>query len=91
MKPQYNTFRWIGLPFLVAVFISLNFLSRSVSAQEGTPSIPTATPTGTLVPETEEPPIATATPTDVVEESAFFPTVTPTAFTEETPLQPQGA
>jgi len=33
----------------------------TVSAQEGTPPVPTATPTGTPVPETEEPPIATPT------------------------------
>jgi len=50
MKPQHNVFGWIGLTFLFALFISLNFLLRSVSAQEAFPLTLTATPTGTPAP-----------------------------------------
>ena len=89
MKLKTNLNRWWIL--LVAIFLFLSFALTlpSVSAQEGTPPIPTATPTGTPTPETEEPPTTTAT--ELTEESVFSPTVTPTAFMEETPVQAQEA
>ena len=39
---------------------------------------------------TNKPERASATPTDVIEDNAFFPTATPTAFTEEPPIQSPG-
>jgi hypothetical protein len=89
MKPQHNAFGWIGLTFLFTLLMSINFLSHSVSAQESFPLTATATPTGAPVLETEEPPIATATPTEIAEDNTFFPTITPTALIEETPPPPQ--
>ncbi|MCL4271906.1 MAG: hypothetical protein KJZ72_20270, partial [Anaerolineales bacterium] len=90
MKPNMNIIKWLIGLLALALFISFGITLPNVSAQEGTLPVPTATPTGTLVPETEEPSIPTATPTET-EGSAFFPIATPTAFTEETPLQPQEA
>jgi hypothetical protein len=83
--------KWLIGILIVFLFISFSITLPSVSAQEGTPPIPTATPTGTLVLETEESPIATATPTETTGDNTFFPTATPTAFTEETPVQAQEA
>lgn len=90
MKPNMNIIKWLIGLLALALFISFGITLPNVSAQEGALPVPTATPTGTLVPETEEPSIPTATPTET-EGSAFFPIATPTAFTEETPLQPQEA
>lgn len=45
---------WIGLA-VAALFISFAITLPSVSAQEGTPPVPTATPTGTLGAETGKP------------------------------------
>ncbi len=89
MKLKTNLNRWWIL--LVAIFLFLSFALTlpSVSAQEGTPPIPTATPTGTPAPETEESPTTIAT--ELTEESVFSPTVTPTAFMEVPPLQTQEA
>ena len=54
MKLNMNTIQWsIGL-LALALFISFGITLPNVSAQEGTPPVPTATPTSTLVPETEE-------------------------------------
>jgi hypothetical protein len=89
MKLKTNLNRWWILLVAIFLFVSFALTLPSVSAQEGTPPIPTATPTGTPTPETEEPPTTTAT--ELTEESVFSPTVTPTAFMEETPVQAQEA
>jgi hypothetical protein len=61
MKLNMNTIQWsVGL-LALALFISFGITLPNVSAQEGTPPVPTATPTSTPASETEEPPTATQT------------------------------
>lgn len=61
MKLNINTIKWSTGLLILALFISFAITLPSVSAQEGTPPIPTATPTSTPASETEEPPTATQT------------------------------
>jgi len=82
-----NSIKWLVGFVIIFLFINFAITLPSVSAQEGTPSFPTATPTGTPILETEEPPFATATQTELADDNAFFPTATPTTFTEEKPSQ----
>ncbi len=91
MKQTNDGIKWLFIVLATFLFVSFSITLPSVSAQEGTPPIPSATSTGTVVLETEEPLIATATPTEITEDSTFFLTAIPTAFTEETPLQAQEA
>lgn len=69
MTLKTNLVKWWIAFVALFMFISFAITLPAVSAQEGTPPIPTATPTGTLAPETEEPPIATATPTEMTAEN----------------------
>lgn len=50
MKLKTNLAKWWILFAIIFVFISFAITLPSVSAQEGTPPIPTATPTGTPAP-----------------------------------------
>ena len=89
MTLKINLAKWWILFAAIFMFLSFAITLPSVSAQEGTPPIPTATPTGTPAPETEESPTTIAT--ELTEENVFSPTVTPTAFMEVPPLQTQEA
>ncbi|MBI3163164.1 MAG: hypothetical protein HYZ24_00660 [Chloroflexi bacterium] len=59
MKQTNDAIKWLFIILVTSLFVSFSITLPSVSAQEGTPSIPTATPTGTPGAETEEPPSAT--------------------------------
>jgi|CXWL01.1.fsa_nt_gi hypothetical protein len=55
MKLQRSTFKWTGMIFILAVFISFMFLLPSVFAQGGDPSTPTPFETPPLPEATPEP------------------------------------
>lgn len=61
MKQTNDAIKWLFIILVTSLFVSFSITLPSVSAQEGTPPVPTATPTSTPASETEEPPTATQT------------------------------